>query len=506
MPARRSSATRSLVWLRDSATPLFALNAQRRVTLFNRGCEVLTGWQAADVLGKRTETTSEADPSSIAALLAALAAPAEAWRSEVVQIDVELPRRELPPIRQRLEFWPIRDPDGDGLQVLLVQMRPATGPSAGPIAESAAQRWHRELAALRFDLRRRYGEKSLIGRCPSMSRVLEQVRLARHAAVPVFLCGESGTGKDHVARAIHLGSSFENRAFVLIDGRTTPGVEVKRILRQLAQEPVGTVANSALHPGTLFITDVEALAADVQERLSAWLQTATGVRVIASSEHLVERLVQTHALPSTLAWQLSPLTIELPPLRERDDDLLLLAQYFLEELNRGCEQQVTGFADDVIRGWQRYRWPGNLDELWKVVQETHAACGEGLVQVEHLPFRFRSGVDAQTLLPRRRQTRPLDDLLERVERDELRQAVQEAGGNLTQAADLLKIPRARLYRRLEQLGLRNASAPATPTSHATSECSLPDGSPAVRSTPDSAPNAVESPDTASNTTPNATTE
>ena len=198
--------------------------------------------------------------------------------------------------------------------------------------------------------------------------------------------------------------------------------------------------------------------------LEVWPTTfsASSVRIITSSTQRLDAEFLVEKFAPELACRLSPLVIELPPLRRRGDDLLLLAQHFLEARNREAEAQVTGWDAEVAQQWLRYRWPGNLDELREVINEAHAASQDGLVHVAQLPFRFRAGVEAQRLTPSRRQTRPLDELLERVEREELETALQEAGGQMTRAAELLKIPRARLYRRLEQLGLRTGESTAPP--------------------------------------------
>ncbi len=463
MPVRRSAAARSLVWLRDSLTPMFVVNAQRRVALFNRGCEVLTGWEAGDVLGKRVEATTVAEPDSQAALLAALMPPAEVWQGNAQQVDVWWPQRGQEPTSRVVQFWPIRSPES-AIQVVLGIIGAPLVTSAPVATPSVAQTWHRELAGLRIDLRRRFGEKSLIGRCPAMLRVIEQVRLARQSSTPVLIIGEPGSGKDHVARTIHFASPYGRRAFVPLDGRLTPGTELKRVLRHLGDDSTrGGGSAVELQPGSLCLAHVGDVAGDVQERLLEILKTSAAepaVRVLASCETRLEAAMAADKFSAELWQRLSPLVIELPPLRERGDDVELLAQFFLEDRNRGHDRQVSGFDGDVATQLRRYRWPGNLDELQKVLQEAAEACGEGILRAEHLPFRFRAGMDAQSLGPPRRRVRPLDALLEQVEREELERAVAAAGGNMTQAAELLQIPRARLYRRLEQLGLRQPEAPA----------------------------------------------
>lgn len=443
---------------------MFVLNAQRRVVLFNQGCEQISGWQAADVLGKRVEMSSPEDATAVGFLLSTLAPPAEVWQGQACQWELDWPQRSGESSRQLIQFWPIPLPDGPGIQVVLGIVGTPTVLSGQPLPGPAAQQWHQALTALRLELRRRYGERSLIGATPEMRRVLQQVQLARQSTSPVFISGDTGAGKDHVARSIHYGNQTESRAFVQIDGRLTPPEEQKQVLRRLASEIPAAGADPQLLPGSLHFAHLDAAEADVHERLRALLEPPALVRLIVSSEQPLARLVETGRLSRELAWLLSPVMITLPPLRERGDDIALLAQHFLELCNRNHERQVTGIDEAVLQQWRRYRWPGNLDELQKVVQEAHAVCDDGILQTAHLPFRFRAGVETFLRGPQRRQTRPLDALLERVEREEILQAIAEAVGNLTLAAELLQIPRPRLYRRMELLGLRTSAAQENPES------------------------------------------
>ena len=132
----------------------------------------------------------------------------------------------------------------------------------------------------------------------------------------------------------------------------------------------------------------------------------------------------------------------------------MLAQHFLEQLNHGSRQQVSGFSEDVSSLFEHYNWPGNLDELQRVVSQAHAACAGSVVGSDDLPFGFRTGLDAQSLGPApAARIEPLDQLLGRIEREHIANALELAGGNKARAAKLLGMTRPALYRRLESLGL-----------------------------------------------------
>lgn len=448
MAGRHPHTPRSLVWIRDSSTPLFVINQRRQVASFNLGCERITGWSAEEVLGHRVEAVTENSADGAEAVLAALMPPAECWRGEPQQLSVLFPQRNAEPTLRMVHFWPIRDPDG-AIHVILGivdESAAATRPISAP---TIAQAMHAELAQLRQELRRRYGFGELVGQSPAMRKAFEQVRLAQGAAASVLLIGEPGTGREHLARTIHQSGPHGRRVFVRLDGRLTPSTEMKRALR-LAGE--GRTSDLNMQPGTLFFADLDAAPADVHDRLLEWFGTRPDeIRIMASMSSDPVSLVESGRFPEALWLRLSTVTIVLPPLRDRPDDVRPLAQYFLEEHNRAAERQVQGFADDVWPELARYRWPGNLDELAAVIREAREACQDSLIQRDHLPFRFRTGVDAQRLGPVPAPL-ALDPALEQYERELIAAALETVRGNITLAAERLGINRARLYRRMEQLG------------------------------------------------------
>jgi DNA-binding NtrC family response regulator len=474
---RRTAAARSLNWLRDSTTPMFVLNVRRRVTLFNRGCEALSGTTARDVLAQRVDAVTADDPQHREALLAALMPPAEVWQGRPWSLLVQWPHANGSSQPRLVQFWPIGAVDEPLLAVLGIVGEVHDPTPADP--PTLAQTLHQELSQLRQELRRRYGDRTLLGRSPAIQRVQEQLRLARASSAAVLVTGPAGTGKQHVAQAIHYASAFSKRLFLPIPLEQTPAAEVKRILKQCA----GLTARGGDQlPGTLYLTAIETAGADVQELLLSLLTSDPVVRIITASTSRWETAVNDGKFSAELALRLTPLVINLPSLRDRGEDLLLIAQFLLEEWNRGSEHQVHGFDADVGTAFRRYHWPGEIDELAKVVQEAHAGCPGGLLQTSHLPFRFRAGVEAQKLGPTPSRGRALDRELEAYERELLQQAVDETRGNLTQAAEWLQIPRARLYRRLEQLGLRqveNTPGPLDSPAHSDDRAPLSPADPAA---------------------------
>lgn len=444
--AKRVRTTRRLeVWLKDTDLALFVLNAQRRLVFFNRGCEQLTGWSAADLLGQKCDYVSESDSHTTAALLAALAPPPGAWSGKPHQAPVNLPRRHEVPLTRLLHFFPLADTDVKAILGIVIDVPEMPGLSPVP----AAQQLHAELAVLRQTVRRRYGDGNLVGRSLSIRRAFEQIRLAQSSMVPVLFVGEAGSGKQHLARIMHYQSPLGKRAFVPLDCRGS-SLDLERTLERIREVQQA----DALRTGSVYFDQIDSAPADFQRILSDWIKQESAVRVLAGSTRPLKPLVETDQFSPELYFALTPLSVEIPPLRERMEDMEPLAQFFLEELNREATTQVGGLSDDVWRQFRRYNWPGNVAELRRVIHETRAACPDATVKPEHLPFRFRTGVTAQAMEPAQRpRAVSLDQFLEQIEREQIEQALRECGDNKARAAEFLGITRPRLYRRMEVLGI-----------------------------------------------------
>lgn len=451
MPQRARTTRRLEAWLKDTDLPLFVLNAQRRLVFFNHGCERLTGWKGADVLGQVCDYVSEADVLGPAALLGALAPPPEAWQGTPVVAQGLLPRREADPLQRVISFYPLTNDDQSVNALLGVIVAVAVISTDERVPRT--QQLHAELASLRQTIRRRFGEGALIGQSAELQRAFSQIKLAQPSMVSVLFVGEAGVGKQHLARVLHYQSPLAKRAFVPLDCRRAATEDLEATLTRMREAQEADV----LRPGAVYFDHLDAAPADFQRSLIEWLKTNTGphaARVLAGSTFPLRPLVERDAFSRELYFALSTLVVEVSPLRERREDLEPLAQHFLEELNRGAAQQVGGFTDEVWRQFRRYNWPGNAAELRVVIEEARTACSGPLIGVEQLPFRFRAGVGAQTVGPSIRP-RPelLDPLLERIEREQIELALAESRQNKARAAELLGINRPRLYRRMETLGI-----------------------------------------------------
>lgn len=464
-PGRRARwATR----LTEAASPVFVIDGDRKVIFFNAGCETLTGWKADEVVGHVCDYRTEGE-AGLESLTGSLCPPPEVFEGQRASVPAYVPNRQGQVLPRLVQFAPLADAEGS-VDVVLGTIGPLEKTGSSPRI-SPAQQLHAELAALRQTLRQQFGVKSLIARSEPMQRVARQIRLAAGSMVPLFLQGEPGTGKEHVARAIHYESSVGRRSFVPLDCRRLTSHELKRGVRRafdLPEDETGQQQSSkssgtpvpALQPGTLYFAHLEAMPRDVQQRVVESFAEQGGdrpeIRLMASSSERLEPLLDDDRLRTDLYYLLTPLRIELPPLRQREDDLLPLAQWLLERSNRGEARQIGGFADGVLEQFRRYNWPGNVAELAAVIGECRQSATGTLIAEGDLPFRFRSGRDAQSVGPPvRRKPVPLEPLLAQVEKEQIEVALEESRYNKSQAAKLLGLTRTRLYRRMESLGIED---------------------------------------------------
>jgi len=441
-------------WLGSAESAAFVIDADRRLQVFSPGCQALTGWTAEEVLGETCHYGSISEIAGAAALAACLCPPPEVFSGQSVIVPAHLVHRDGHAIARTLQFVPLADDAGRTVGVLGLVL--ASSAQTDFSAISSTHELHAELAALKSTLRARYGADALVAGGSAMRRVVAQVELAQRSGACVLLCGAPGTGKEHLARVIHFGNPTRSGSFVPLDCRRLGADELQRVINRILEahhgDPATRSASANQQSATVFLADVEFLPRDLQEQLVSALASAGSLRLLASTTQRPSELIASEKLRLDFYAHVSPLTIELPALSQRVDDLRLISQHFLEEINRQDAKQVGGFDEQVWPLLARYDWPGNLDELATVVLDAHRNSSETLIRPHDLPFRFRNNLAAkETPPPLPPPPLLLDPLLTRVETRLITLALERSRNNKSKAADLLGINRARLLRRIDQL-------------------------------------------------------
>lgn len=439
--------------LNSLQTPLFLLDASRTVVFFNQGCEQVLEWPAEEILGQTCDYAVDTDPEECESVCNLLCPPPEVFqgaRSEVPRFLLTRSGKTIPCV---VRYTPLVDEQNRTRLVLGIIDRieePHKLPSA-----SSAQQLHVELAALRLSLRNRFRFSTVIARNAVMQRVLRQLELAAHSREPVHFQGEPGTGKEHLARALHFESEQRRKIFVPLNCQKLPPRELKQTVKKIFEKDLDE--SMPLEPGVLYLAQIDHLSRDVQEiileNIQPQRQTETVRLMTACSCSLNELFEQEKLLPD-FYYLITTLQIQIPSLRERKEDLELLAQHYLENENRYQQKQVSGFAPGVLSLFHDYYWPANLDELSQIIQAAFQATTETVITRDSLPLRLMTGMDARSLGPALPPLiKPLEQTLQQVETEQILQALEQAKQNRTEAARLLGLTRAKLYRRIEALGI-----------------------------------------------------
>ncbi len=427
--------------------PFYLLDGSFTLTFCNKALEDWTGCEAEKLIGLRLRYHSPGSRQKHEIIAASLAPPPEVFNGEkkrgLLTID-----RITSASRRFAEFIPLH-PEG---VLVLVDAEEATTTTANTaISEDSQQRQAAtELHQLLFSLRRRQAGRfrwdRMIGSSPAMQRIRRSARLAIDSLASVLILGEPGVGKEHLALSIH--HAQENAgALIPIDCRLLPPELIsstilafrKRYQREeTASRHTMLLKDADLFPVSLLPLITDFVAASPQNQ-----------RVIATSPIPPERWPSRESLP----FLLGTIQIDLPPLRERKEDVPLLAQLFLEEKNAVDEKQLAGFTSESLDFLADYPWPGNLDELDQFVGEAHAKAKGTLIASADLPSRLHDQADAVVHAAPLEEKIQLEEFLLDIERELIERALKRAKNNKSKAAELLDMTRPRLYRRLEQLGL-----------------------------------------------------
>lgn len=328
-------------------------------------------------------------------------------------------------------------------------------------------RLRREVRILRTSQGRDYGFDAVIGASPAMVQVKELLaRVAASPASTVLLTGETGTGKDLAAKAIHYNSERAARPFVNITASALPEQLLESELfghergafTDARQQKRGLLETA--DGGTVFLDEIGEMTPGLQAKLLRFLEEKTfkrvggladirvDVRVIAATNRNLETQVQAGKFREDLFYRLQVMPIALPALRDRTGDIPLLVSYYIDRYNREFRKRVRGVVPDAMAMLEQYRWPGNIRELRNAIERAMLLMDREWLQPDDFTTLTRTTtVTSQFRLPAN------GVVLEEVERQLLVQALERAGGNQTHAGQLLGINRDQVRYRIEKFGL-----------------------------------------------------
>jgi len=334
------------------------------------------------------------------------------------------------------------------------------------------QRGKVQIAELQKQIQSQYRYQNLIGRSKPMQTIFERADAVADSDTTVLIQGETGTGKELLANALHYNSHRKNGPFVKLScailnreileselfghekGAFTGALRLKRGRFEIADK------------GSIFLDEVDDIPLDLQVKLLRLIQERTfervggeqsykvDVRLLCATKKDLKQMVAEGKFREDLYYRLNVVKIELPPLRERGEDIAVLAEHFLAKLAGEKNKPVREFSGEVQKILFNYHWPGNVRELENTVEHAVTLCKSTRIDVDDLPDYLKEMTAATTLFPPSgfgEKQISLCQAVNDLEAKLISWALREAGGNQVRAAELLKIPRTTLRDKLARL-------------------------------------------------------
>ena len=330
---------------------------------------------------------------------------------------------------------------------------------------------NQKIAVLEEQTKSREAFEQLIGKSPAMQEVFRRLRLAAQSDVTVLLTGESGTGKELAARAIHALSARKDKPFFAINCSAIPETlleselfgHVKGAFTGAIRDKIGVF--QAADGGTLFLDEIGDTSPLLQLKLLRVLQESevrrvgddramkVNVRLITATNRNLQTLMAEGTLREDFYYRIHVFEITLPPLRERRADIPLLVTHFMKDNAKTFNRDVNEIAQDALQRLQEHRWPGNVRELKNAIEHAFVTVADNCITLWDLPPEVQR--------PSLKPSSPSNpsSTLDSDEENRIREALQQAHGNKTEAAKLLGVSRVTLWKKLKFLNLETPASP-----------------------------------------------
>jgi two-component system response regulator HydG len=334
----------------------------------------------------------------------------------------------------------------------------------------------RQITGLRRELKKDYGFEGLIGESKAMQTVYGLLESAAASQAPVVILGESGTGKELAAAAIHKRSARQGKPFLKVN---CAALNESLLESELFGHEKGAFTGAerqrkgrfeAADGGSIFLDEIGDMPPAVQVKLLRVLQEGeiervgshetikVDVRIISATNQDLGRLVEKRKFREDLFYRINVIPIQLPPLRERREDIPLLAQTFVERVALRSGREISGFSHDALNLLMAHSWPGNVRELINAVEYAFVTCRGGSIQPAHLPPNLLGATAAYcppqaAAPPAATPLGPPGESKDEIMSREIQDALARSGGRKQDAAELLGVSRVTLWKRMKKLGL-----------------------------------------------------
>jgi PAS domain S-box-containing protein len=419
---------------------IFTVDARGRITSFNRAAEKITGFSKEDVIGR---------------------ACADLFKTDLC--DTVCPLKRSISSGERTHDRQVRIQTKDGRSIpVSVSTAPLATPAGKLVGGVEVFRDMSQVEDLRRQLDSRYRLDDIVSKNPKMQKIFELVSLVADSPSTILITGASGTGKELIAKAIHNHGPRARQSFVAVNCGAVPETlleselfgYVRGAFTDARRDKPGRIAQA--EGGTLLLDEVGDLPQVLQIKLLRFLQERVyeplgsnrsiraDVRIIAATHKDLENMTHAGEFREDLYYRLNVMQIRIPPLRERMEDVPLLAAHFIQRFRDRSGKNIHRLSGDVLSRLMRHDFPGNVRELENIIERAFILCQGEEIGAECLPQHLLTGSAA-----------PASglDALEQVEREAVRQALARHDNNRTRAARELGIHRSTLIRKIKRYGL-----------------------------------------------------
>ncbi|MBW1992955.1 MAG: sigma 54-interacting transcriptional regulator [Deltaproteobacteria bacterium] len=322
-----------------------------------------------------------------------------------------------------------------------------------------------KIAQLQQELRSENGFKGILGNSPGMQRMFDLILNAAQSDAPVIIFGESGTGKEMVAKAIHESGARKNKPFIKVNcAALNESLLESELFGHVKGAFTGAFQNregrfEAARGGTIFLDEIGDLPLSTQVKLLRVLEDTViervgdnrpikvDVRIVSATNKNLKQLVADGSFREDLYYRINVIPITVPALRERAEDIPILADVFFQRIKLKSNKKIQGISNNAMRVLMNYSWPGNVRELKSAFEYAFVTCQESLIMPEHLPANIvreekTSNPAAAASLSR-----------EEIKKQRLLKALEQAGGNQTEAAAILGVSRVTVWNQMKRFGV-----------------------------------------------------
>ena len=418
---------------------IIAHDSNRRITWFNRSAERITGYDRNDVIGRKCEDIFNGgfcgDKCSFCEGVP---------NYDKINYPLKITTQDGHICQVEMTVVALRD-DKKNFQGVLASFHDIT-----------------EVTQLRRQLKDTQSFHGIIGADENMQMIYDLITDLSGSDCPVLVQGESGTGKELIAGAIHGEGNRSGRPFVTVNcGALPEGILESELFGHVRGAFTGAVRDKKgrfelADRGTLFLDEVGELSPKIQVKLLRVLQEHSfsrvgdekdikvDVRVISATNRDLREMVSKGSFREDLFYRICVVPINLPPLRERRNDIPLLVNHFVDRFSKELNRSIEGVRPDVMHCMIDYLWPGNIRELQNAIQYAFVKCKISMIQLEHLPPELLSFAGQERPVSYRRRGK--------LDSGQVEQALSQANGNKVKAAKILNVGRATLYRFLKEYG------------------------------------------------------